>query len=301
MITEDLKRIDSRPIPDGREEIRAFMVVWNESVRLESMLKHYRQLGVNRFFMVDAGSTDGTLDLLARAPDAHVFSAAGDDGIGWINSLLDMYGSGHWTLTAEPGELFVYPHYEELELPLFCKYLNYVGSQAVPCVSIDMYAASPICDAVHSPGAPLLDTCPYFDAAPYDMVRTQDSPYFKIHGGVRARAFGQAGAKSPAVLSRVPLVRWRAGMRYLGGTANITPITLANILGAILRFEFLNDFAERSPGLTLGDGLSTNLYSGSSVRFKNSAQLVELQLMKTEKAYEESVQLTAAARSVQSA
>ena len=215
MTAGDLKRVDSRPIPDSREEIRAFMVVWNESLRLESMLKHYRQLGVNRFFMVDAGSTDGTLDLLARAPDAHVFSAAGDDGIGWINSLLDMYGSDHWTLTIETGELFVYPHYEELELPLFCKYLNYVGSQAVSCVSLDMYAASPICDAVHSPGAPLLDTCPYFDAAPYHMVRTEDSPYFKIHGGVRQRAFGQAAAKSPAVLSRVPLVRWQAGMQYL--------------------------------------------------------------------------------------
>ena len=165
-----------------------------------------------------------------------------------------------------------------------------------------MYAASPVCDAVHSPGASLLDTCPYFDAAPYHMVRTEDSPYFKIHGGVRQRAFGQAGARSPAVLSRVPLVRWRAGMQYLGGTANITPVTLANILAAILRFEFLNDFAERAPdGLALGDGLSTNLYSGSSVRFKNSAQLVELELMKTERAYEESVQLTAAARLVQSA
>jgi hypothetical protein len=91
-------------------------------------------------------------------------------------------------------------------------------------------------------------------------------------------------------------------MQYLGGTANITPITLANILAAILRFEFLSDFAERSPGgLTLGDGPSTNLYSGSSVRFKNSAQLVELGLMKTERAYEESVQLTAAARLAQSA
>ena len=38
MTAGDLKRIDSRPIPDSREEIRAFMVVWNESLRLESML-----------------------------------------------------------------------------------------------------------------------------------------------------------------------------------------------------------------------------------------------------------------------
>lgn len=302
MIPGDLKRIDGRPIPDSHDEIRAFMVVWNESLRLEPTLKHYRQLGVNRFFVADGGSTDGTLDLLARTPDAHVFSAAGDDGIGWINSLLDTYGSGHWTLTIGAGELFVYPHYEEMELPLFCKYLNHVGSQAVPCVSLDMYAATPIRDARHLPGASLLNTCPYFDAVPYDMVRTEDSPYFKIHGGVRARAFVPTGANAPAVLSRVPLVRWRAGMQYLGSTANITPVALANILAAILRFEFLSDFDERSPtGLTLCDGLSTNLYSDSSVQYKNSAQLVELGLMKTERAYEESAQLTAAARLARSA
>src|SRR5947208_17169822 len=68
MTTADLTRIDSRPIPDGREEIRAFMVIWNESLRLESMLKHYRQLGVNRFFIVDGGSTHCTLGRPARAP-----------------------------------------------------------------------------------------------------------------------------------------------------------------------------------------------------------------------------------------
>ena len=35
MTTADLKRIDSRPISDNRQEIRAFMLVWNDSLRLE--------------------------------------------------------------------------------------------------------------------------------------------------------------------------------------------------------------------------------------------------------------------------
>jgi glycosyltransferase involved in cell wall biosynthesis len=302
MTTGDLKRIDSRPIPENREEVRAFMVAWNESLRLDSTLKHYRQIGVNRFFVVDSGSTDGTLDYLAAAPDVHVYSAAGDDGIAWINALLDTFGSGHWTLTVDADELFIYPHYEQLELPFFCRYLNYVGSQAVPCVSLDMYAANPVRDAVHRQGTPLLDTCRYFDAAPYRMVQTQDSPYFEIHGGVRERAFSQTAANPPPVLSRVPLVRWQAGMRYLRGTGNITPVIMANVLAALLRFEFLSDFAERAQsGVALSEGLSTNLYCDSSVRFENSAQLVQLGLMKTARAYEESVQLTAAARSARSA
>jgi hypothetical protein len=104
------------------------------------------------------------------------------------------------------------------------------------------------------------------------------------------------------VLSRVPLARWQAGMRYLRGTGNITPVKIANILAALLRFEFLSDFCERAEGEgALPDGASTNLHSSQSVKFASSAQLVELGLMKTSRTYEESVQMTAAARVAKSA
>ena len=303
MTPGDLNRIDNRPIPDNRDEIRAFLVVWNDMLRLESTLKHYRQLGVHRFFVVDSGSTDGTLDYLAAAPDVHAFSAGGDgEGIDWLNALLDVFGVGHWSLTVDADELFIYPHYEQLELPLFCRYLNRVGSQAVLCVSLDMYAASPIQDAVHRPGAPLLDSCRYFDAAPYRIDSTNTSPYFVIHGGVRERLFGEGAPGQSPILSRIPLVRWQVGTRYLRGTGNMTPVHISDMLGALLRFEFLSDLPTRpQSGATLSEGPSTNLYSGNSVRFEDSMQLVELGLMTTARTYEESVQLTVSARSSKSA
>jgi hypothetical protein len=165
-----------------------------------------------------------------------------------------------------------------------------------------MYAASPIGDVIHQPGTPLLNTCRYFDAAPYRVMQTDVCPHFEIHGGLRERVFHQAPSSQPPVLSRVPLVQWQTGMWYLRGTANITPVAIATILAALLRFDFLSDFPERSQGgNTLRDGASTNLYSSNSMRFENSAQLVGLELMTSARAYEESVQLTAAARSAQSA
>jgi hypothetical protein len=300
MSNGELARIDGRPISDNREEIRAFLITWNDSLRLDSALKHYRRLGVHRFFVADCGSTDGTLDRLAAAPDVHVFSATGDDSLAWLNTLLSAYGAGHWTLTVDISELFIYPHYEELELPLFCRYLNHVGSQAVPCLSLDMYAASPLADAVHRPGAPLIATCSYFDAAPYQMVRTDVSPYFEIHGGLRKRLAGQTASGPPPVLSRVPLVRWQNGMQYLRGTANITPVIVATMMGALLRFDFLSDHRERT-GSEIAIGESTNLYADASVKFENSAQLVKLGLMTSAKSYDESVRLTAAARVAKSA
>jgi hypothetical protein len=300
MSSGELTRIDGRPISDNLQEIRAFLITWNDSLRLESALKHYRQLGVHRFFVADCGSTDGTLDRLSAAPDVHVFSATGDDSLVWLNTMLNTYGAGHWTLTLDTSEMFIYPHYEELELPMFCRYLNHVGAQALPCLSLDMYAASPLADAVHRPGAPLLGTCSYFDAAPYQMVRTDVCPYFEIHGGLRQRLAGEPASGPLPVLSRVPLVRWQSGMQYLRGTANLSPVIVATMMGALLRFDFLSDHRERATSDIAIDE-STNLYADASTKFENSAQLVKLGLMTTAKPYDESVRLTAAARTAKSA
>ena len=281
MTIEDLKRIDDRPIPTiATRSARSWLSGTNRS-GWNSTLKHYRQLGVNRFFIVDGGSTDGTLDYLAAAPDVHAFSASGGDSMALVNSLLDTFGAGHWTLTVEADEMFIYPHYEQLELPLFCKYLDYVGSQAVPCVSIDMYAASPIWDAVHRPGAPLLDTCPYFDAAPYRWFRRRICPYFKIYGGVRQRAFGQ----NPNRLRYSAEYLWSGG-RPACDTWRHSKHHARNSgqhLGRDFAFRISQRLCRTLARIELSEGLSTNLYSDSSVRFKNSAQLVELELMKTER------------------
>ena len=138
----------------------------------------------------------------------------------------------------------------------------------------------------------------YFDAAPYRMVRTSVCPFFEIYGGVRERVFGRrAEDDTPGlspVLSRVPLIRWQHGMRYLRGTGNVTPVAIAHVLGALLRFDFLADHAARSGGDAAFS--STNLYGECSVKFESSGQLVGLNLMTTTKTYEDSVRLTAEAR-----
>ncbi|AMN40066.1 glycosyltransferase family 2 protein [Rhodoplanes sp. Z2-YC6860] len=297
MADGELTRIDGRPIPDNRDEVRAFLVTWNDALRLQSVLDHYRQIGVSRFFVADLGSTDGTLEHLTAASDVHVFKATGDDSLAWLNTLLDAHGAGHWTVTVDSSELLVYPHYEELELPLFCRYLNHIGAQALACVSLDMYATGPLRDAVHRPGMPLTATCGYFDSAPYQLLRTDVCPHFEIYGGLRGRLM--SGDRSP-VLSRVPLVRWQNGMQYLRGTGHITPVVIANMMGALLRFDFLSDFRGRVGG-ELAIDESTNLSTEASMKFEGSGQLVRLGLMKSVQSFDESVKITTAARTAKSA
>ena len=310
MASGTLQRIDNRPFDDGPGEIRAFLTVRNEALRLPSTLRHCRELGVHRFFVVDNGSTDGTLDLLAGEADVHVFaiadSYAGSHwGVNWMNTMLDAFGDGHWTLTIDADEQFIYPHYEERKLPAFCRYLDDAKAQAVFCLLLDMYADRPVAETVHDPKAALLDTCRYFDVGEYRAVATPHCPYYEIYGGPRARVFQALGAPHHApTVSKVPLVRWRKGVRFLQSTHLLSAVTTAQVMGALLHFKFLSDFHDRVEtevargehfdgareyrayrDLMRKDG-TVNLMAAKSARYEDSGQLVRLGLMRTTEGWE---------------
>jgi glycosyltransferase involved in cell wall biosynthesis len=313
MASGTLQRIDNRPFGDAPDEIRAFLTVRNEALRLPSTLRHCRELGVHRFFVVDNGSTDGTLELLSREKNVHVFtiadSYAGSHwGVDWMNTMLDAFGDGHWTLTIDADEQFIYPHYEELKLPRFCRHLDAVKAEAVFCLLIDMYSNQPVSETVHIPSAALLDTCRYFDAGEYRAVATPHCPYYEVYGGARERIFRALGTEFHApTISKVPLVRWRKGTRFLHSTHILSKVATANVIGALLHFKFLSDFHDRVEAeVVRGEHYDSareyrayrdlmrkkgtvNFMTDKSVRFVDSAQLVRLGLMRTDDAFEQSL------------
>jgi len=315
-----MKRIDARPIADDRGEIRAFLVVRNEALRLPSTLRHHRSLGVHRFFVIDNGSTDKTLDYLAAQPDVHIFSTTerysqSHYGINWVNQLLDTFGNGHWTLTIDADEQFIYPHYEQVGLPVFCRYLDGIGAEAAPCLLLDMYSNAAIQDAIPDPNGSLLDTCRYFDRAPYRITRSPQAPYLEIYGGVRERLFREIRAEQhPPTVSKAPLVKWRPGTKFTQSTHFLTATKVAPMLATLLHFKFLSDFHERVQlEVKRGEHFAgaaeyraymamlrangpVKLLCDQSVRFENSAQLVQLGLMATTPSYEAFVRSTFAAR-----
>jgi glycosyltransferase involved in cell wall biosynthesis len=320
MIPASIKKVDYRPVPKARDEIRAFLVVRNEALRLPSTLRHHRALGVHRFFVLDNGSTDGTLELLANEPDVHIFRtdesyAASQCGVTWTNALLDAFGDGHWTLTIDADEQLVYPHYEELGAPLLCRFLDNVGAQGLVCLLLDMYSDRAIKDTVHDSATALIETCRYFDAGNYRIHPVQPCPHFQIYGGVRERIFREVDSKfHPPTVSKVPLVRWRAGMRFLHSTHTLTPVAIPKMLAGLLHFKFLSDFHDRVVTEVarnehyagareyraylnlLRENGDVGFFTKDSVRFQDSAQLVRLGLMRTNDAFERSARMTMAAK-----
>ena len=92
-----LERLDDNQICDSCTEIRLFAKVRNEALRLPYFLAYYRKLGIDRFFIVDNGSADHTVEILRRNSNCHIFQtdqkmADLRAGMDWIEPLLAEYG-----------------------------------------------------------------------------------------------------------------------------------------------------------------------------------------------------------------
>jgi hypothetical protein len=274
------------PRPDApRGEIRAFSTCRNERLRLPAFLRHYRGLGVNRFFVIDNDSSDGTAEYLRGQPDVCLFGTDGrfheaNEGTDWLNALLAEYGVGCWCVTVDVDELLIYPGSEQASLRALTAYLDQRGCDAFSCVLLDLYPADPLNACSYNPGDDLISAAPYFDIGPYDKSPFNLCPGVLIKGGMRARVFYPEfrarglGAKifdamlyrvvlrapllrdnpwlnaqrrpSPPCLTKVPLVRWDKDSKYLHCTHWISRKRVAQETGSLLHFKFLHDFHARA-------------------------------------------------------
>jgi hypothetical protein len=202
-----LRRLDRRPIPDVEDEIRAFMVVRNEVDLLPASLAHHRALGVGRFFVIDNGSVDGTVDYLLSETDVHVFSTTASyqlarNGIDWIEALLHAHGVGRWCLVLDGDEYLVYPGFESGGLPKLCHELSGRGLNCLPTVFIDLYRARPIARSTACRPFSRWSRC-FFDNAGYYNLPPTGSCLPRVFGGPRARVFWpEIDLRSYGVLAR---------------------------------------------------------------------------------------------------
>ena len=296
-----IQRLDQRSLDIDPSEILGFARVRNENLRLPWCLDFHRGLGVNRFFVVDNNSSDGSADYLLTRDDTHVFwtdasYAESRGGLDWINPLLRQFGTSHWTVTFDADELTIYPGFEHVGLHQLTRYLDREGATALSCMMIDMYSDGPIEKARYERGQDFLEVCPFFDSEPIEGMR----------GGARERLFwrGRDRDSRAPVLRKTPLVCWRSDLQFAVSTHTIAGIALARISGAILHFKMFHDFRTKVQagvrekqywdgskqytaylaGIDDNPGL-TALYDRSA-RLRDSTQLVELGLMSTTAEYE---------------
>lgn len=248
-----LKRIDSNRLDAAVPGVPLFTCVRNESLRLPYFLNYYRTLGVTRFFIIDNGSSDGTVAFLDSQPDVQLFTtsasySASNYGVDWLNRLLTEFGSGHWVLVVDADELLVYRDCEASGLSSLIDRMERANASALLTFMLDMYAKGPIRDARYEPGTPFIDTCRYFDVESYSLGPTGMGAKIPERGGVRRRVFWRDDRDyrgKPPYLPKIPLVKWSKGMEYLVSTHRIEGVRLAQHTGALLHFKLFSDMYEK--------------------------------------------------------
>lgn len=302
-----LRRIDSKRIPKSADEIRMFMVIRNEDERLQNLLKYYRDKGVNRFFIVDNGSVDGSASFLLSQPDVHLFSTnqsyrRARFGQIWMNILLYKYGLGHWCVVGDADELFVYPYAESLSLRDLAKYMDMHKQTVINALVIDMYTDKPLPLSEFKSGEDPLKVAPYFDGQGYQYSSAVESIYSGRKycvGGVRRRVFGV-----DVCLNKSPFIKFRINTIFEHSCHYVRGARPADITGATLHFKFFSNFiplankeAQREEhwdraseykkyAAFLNNTKDINLYCSQSVKFQDSNQLIRLGLMKTSSGFE---------------
>ncbi len=244
-----LERIDQKIIPKIAGELRLFSVVRNERDRLDYFIRYYSALGVQRFFFVDNGSTDGTLDVLANFPNVHVFRADGSFaealcGSVWLQQLAADYAQEGWMVVADADEFLVVPGQEHTSLQEFCKRLSSEGAEAFRSILVDMYSDKPIIETTYLPGSDPLEVCPYFESKTIycvEPIKEEGRGRWSHFGGVRFRLFNL-----PVLLDKVALIKYRRGMEFELGQHGLRNVRFSSMRGATLHFKFFNTFYDRA-------------------------------------------------------
>jgi hypothetical protein len=99
----------------GEPVIHLYCLCWNEMAMLPHFFQHYETL-VDRYFVFDDGSTDGSLDLLRQHPKVSLrrFEVEGDSFVANARAFYDSAwhesrGRAHWVLLVNIDEHLYHP------------------------------------------------------------------------------------------------------------------------------------------------------------------------------------------------
>jgi len=280
----ELSRVSDRTKRIRKRDILLFSTCRNEKIRLPYFLQYYREMGVNHFLFVDNGSTDGTREYLAAQEDVSVWSTQASYkrarfGVDWLNWLQRKYAHGHWVLTVDPDEFFVYPFCDTRPLAALTDWLDASSIKSFSAMLLDMYPKGRLDAQPYLPGQDPMEIASWFDAGNYVISKNKVFGNLWIQGGPRMRVFfPDAPAKAPA-LNKTPLVKWDRSYVWVSSTHTLLPRGLNLVYdewggekasGILLHTKFLHTFGEKAE-----EELSRGQHYSASVEYRAYAETLK--------------------------
>jgi len=241
-------------------DILAAVTLRNEISRLPHFLTHHRALGVGHFLIVDNASTDGSAEYLRKQPDVSLWQTQHSYrqsrfGMDWLTLLQARYAHGHWCLTLDADEVFIYPHWQTRNLPALTDWLDQNRHASFGAMMLDMYPKGPLNQQEFTPGTDPLTVLQWFDTGNY---RTQIQPRMHnlwVQGGPRERCFFQVDPARAPTLNKTPLVKWNRRFAWVNSTHALLPRHLNHVYdepgyprttGILLHSKFLPEVVAKS-------------------------------------------------------
>lgn len=231
-------------------EVGAICVLRNEVSRIPLFFEHYKNLGVDRFFMVDNHSNDGSHELLLNEPRADIFLAhatftAGNLGMYWANALARKYCLGNWLSIADADELLVYDEMERKDLADLARWLSKHGQDRLFSIMVDIYPSGPIGIQQRTMEDILREDC-WFDSEGYSLERNYGG--WLVTGGPRHRVFNRKQkVQDTHWISKYPFFHMQES-RAVISPHWLWPMDwrMREPQSALLHLKLMDDFIERS-------------------------------------------------------
>lgn len=241
-------------------DILAASTVRNEMIRLPYFMEYYRRIGVRHFLFVDNDSDDGTRAFLAEQPDVSLWTTKHSYrlsrfGVDWLTWIMLRHAHGHWCLTLDADEIFIFPHHDTRSLQDLTHWLDTNGCPSFGALMLDMYPKGRLSAHHYTPGDDPFETLCWFDGDNYTATRKADLQNLWIQGGVRARKFFAHLPRRAPTMSKTPLVKWNRRYAYVSSTHSLLPRRLNHVFdrlggeiasGILLHSKFLPVVLDRS-------------------------------------------------------
>lgn len=215
-------------------DILAVSTMRNEMVRLPHFLRHHRTLGVDHFLIIDNDSDDGTRHYLARQPDVSLWHTNDSYklarfGIDWMTWLQWRHAHGHWCLTLDADEIFIYPYHDTRPLPALAEWLDRHDRRSFGALMLDMYPKGPLGEHHYRPGDDPFETLSWFDGGNYTIRKQPVLQSLWIQGGVRARRFFGGRPRRAPTMGKTPFVKWHWRYAYVSSAHSLLPRRLNHV------------------------------------------------------------------------
>ena len=244
-------------VPKGA--VLAIVLVRDGAYYLDAFLSYYRALGIKHFAFIDNGSTDDTLERLAREEGCVVDRATLP--LAHYEDLMraypaQKYGQNRWCLYVDMDEQFDFEGRETHGLLTLIRYLEGRGETALMAQMLEMFPRAPLDEVKALSFAQSLAAFDHYDISTVDVFAyhspeipfagllrgnqlTSDAVQFKF-GGVRGKVFGEA-----CCLTKHPLIFNSAVVKPAPHPHLSQNVKVSDFTAVIRHYKFAGNIAAR--------------------------------------------------------